>query len=373
MLRIDKEAWETFSLGELVQHSRRTVDPASGEVSRYVAGEHMETDQLEISKWGEIGDGYLGPAFIRRFSVGEVLYGSRRTYLRKLAVADFDGVCSNTTLVLNTKSQEVLLQDFLPFIMSTESFHAFSIRESKGSVNPYVNWTDLAKFEVLLPPVSMQKEIANLLWRFEDLKRKSYIKLYWTKALQTEIAKHVFRGLAGQESSGKTLVSDLGKVAIVRKGETITNKTVKPGSIPVVAGGMKAAYFHDASNRKGQSLTISASGANAGFVNSWDIPIWASDCTTIQVAEKTDLIFEFIHMYLLANQDYIYQRLRKGSAQPHVYSSDLEKLRIPVPAIEIQSSIVKRNLEISNALINIEEEIEVQNKLFRKILQEMIG
>ena len=84
MQKINKDSWQSFSLGDLVEHSKRTVDPSSGEVSRYVAGEHMETDQLEISKWGEIGDGYLGPAFIRRFSVGEVLYGSRRTYLQIL-------------------------------------------------------------------------------------------------------------------------------------------------------------------------------------------------------------------------------------------------------------------------------------------------
>ena len=373
MQKINKDSWQSFSLGDLVEHSKRTVDPSSGEVSRYVAGEHMETDQLEISKWGEIGDGYLGPAFIRRFSVGEVLYGSRRTYLRKLAVADFDGVCANTTLVLNTKSQEILLQEFLPFVMSTESFHAFSIRESKGSVNPYVNWTDLAKYEVLLPPVSTQKEMSSLLWHFEDHKRKSYIRLYWTKALQSELAKSVFRDLAGEEASGRTLVSNLGKVAIVRKGETITSKTVNPGSIPVVAGGMKAAYYHDSSNRKGNCLTVSASGANAGFVNSWESPIWASDCTTIEVDAKSGLIFEFIHMYMLANQDYIYQRLRKGSAQPHVYSSDIEKLRIPIPPIDVQESIVKKNSAISTALINIEREIGIQNRLFRKILQEMIG
>ena len=372
-MKIDKESWNTYILGDLVENSRRTVDPSNGEVSKYVAGEHMETDQLEISKWGEIGDGYLGPAFIRRFSVGEVLYGSRRTYLRKLSVADFEGVCANTTLVLNTKSQEILLQEFLPFVMSTESFHAFSIRESKGSVNPYVNWSDLAKFEVSLPPLSTQKEMSKLLWQFEDHKRKSYSKAYWTKMLQSEIAKKVFRDLGVQVASGKLLVSDLGKVANVRKGETITSKTVKPGSVPVVAGGMKAAYFHDSSNRKKRCLTISASGANAGFVNSWDTPIWASDCTTIEVDEESDLIFDFIHMYLLANQEYIYQRLRKGSAQPHVYSSDIEKLQIPIPSIDMQESIVKRNSSLSNALINIEKEIDFQIRMFRKTLQEMMG
>jgi len=372
-MNIEKESWNTYKLGDLVQPSRSTIDPSSGEVSRYVAGEHMETDQLQISKWGEIGDGYLGPAFVRRFSVGEVLYGTRRTYLRKLAVADFDGVCANTTLVLNTKSEERLLQDFLPFVMSTESFHAFSIRESKGSVNPYVNWTDLAKFEFLLPPVNIQKEMSRLFWAFENYKRKSYIRLFWTKSSQAEIAKEVFRDLANQEASGSVTFSELGKVANVRKGETITSKTVKSGSIPVVAGGMKPAYFHNSSNRNNSCITISASGANAGFVNYWETPIWASDCTTIEVEEESDLILNFIHMFLLANQEFIFKRLRKGSAQPHVYSTDIEKLRIPIPTLDIQKSIINRNSLLSSAVINIQKEIEAQNRIFRKILQEMIG
>ena len=68
-------------------------------VDRYIAGEHMDTDDLQIDRWGEVGDGYLGPAFHRKFEAGQILYGSRRTYLRKVAVAEFDGVTANTTYV----------------------------------------------------------------------------------------------------------------------------------------------------------------------------------------------------------------------------------------------------------------------------------
>jgi type I restriction enzyme S subunit len=180
-MSLDKTNWELVKLGGVVSHSKEAVDPSSGEISRYVAGEHMETDSLKISNWGEVGDGYLGPAFIRRFHPGQILYGSRRTYLRKLAVADFDGVCSNTTLVLSTTDPGRLLQEFLPLAMTTEKFHSYSIRESKGSVNPYVNWSDLAKYEFALPPLDQQKEIANVFWlmeknlrALEDLARKQH-------------------------------------------------------------------------------------------------------------------------------------------------------------------------------------------------------
>src|SRR4051812_17942110 len=105
--------------GDVVGQSRETVDPESGEVERYVAGEHMDTDNLRIRRWGIVGDGYLGPAFHRRFRPGQVLYGSRRTYLRKVAVADFDGVCANTTFVC-APADSALLPAYLPFVMQME-------------------------------------------------------------------------------------------------------------------------------------------------------------------------------------------------------------------------------------------------------------
>ena len=96
-----------------------------------------------------------------RFRRGHVLYGSRRTYLRKVAVADFEGVTANTTFVIETRDPNVLLSELLPFIMATESFHEHSIKKSKGSVNPYVNFSDIAAYEFALPPLDEQRRIAE--------------------------------------------------------------------------------------------------------------------------------------------------------------------------------------------------------------------
>jgi type I restriction enzyme S subunit len=120
----------------------------------------MDTNELRICRWGLIGEGYLGPAFHMRFKPGHVLYGSRRTYLRKVAVADFEGITANTTFVLEPKDPTALLPALLPFIMLTESFHEHSIKQSKGSVNPYVNFSDLAWYEFALPPPEEQGRIA---------------------------------------------------------------------------------------------------------------------------------------------------------------------------------------------------------------------
>lgn len=166
-LNLNTTARERRSLGDIARASKEKVDPTVGSVDRFVAGEHMDTDDLKVHRWGDVAEVDLGPAFHRRFHPGQVLYGSRRTYLRKVAVADFDGVCANTTFVVETKDENVLLPEFLPFIMISEPFHAFAISESKGSVNPYVNWSDIERFEFDLPPLDEQKRIADLLWAIE--------------------------------------------------------------------------------------------------------------------------------------------------------------------------------------------------------------
>ena len=158
-----KPGWTRVAFGEVVRQVRDHVDPATADLRRYVAGEHMDTDDLRIRRWGTVGDGYLGPAFHMRFRPGHVLYGSRRTYLRKVAVADFEGVTANTTFVIETRDPNLLLPELLPFVMQTKSFHEHSIKKSKGSVNPYVNFSDIAAYEFVLPPLDEQRRMATLL------------------------------------------------------------------------------------------------------------------------------------------------------------------------------------------------------------------
>lgn len=160
---ISKAGWTRVAFGDLVRKVNDRVDPWNSGLERYVAGEHMETDDLRIRRWGLIGDDYLGPAFHMRFKPGHVLYGSRRTYLRKVALADFEGITANTTFVLETMDSSQLMPDLLPFLMQTEAFHSYSIKHSKGSVNPYINFSDLESFEFLLPPIQEQARLVEAL------------------------------------------------------------------------------------------------------------------------------------------------------------------------------------------------------------------
>ena len=125
--------------GDVVKEVKIDVKDPGLTYDYFVAGEHMATEDIHLRKKGSFRDtACVGPAFKRLFKPKQVLYGSRRTYLKKVAVADFEGITANTTFVLETKNQNVLLQEFLPFLMLSESFTMHSIQKSKGSTNPYV-------------------------------------------------------------------------------------------------------------------------------------------------------------------------------------------------------------------------------------------
>lgn len=162
--------------GDIVREVKIQVDRSNNPYLHYVAGDHMDSMDLTIRRKGSFATDDVGPAFIRIFKPGQVLYGSRRTYLKKIAVADFEGICSNTTFVLETKDSNVFLQELLPFIMLSESFTKWSISHSKGSTNPYVLFSDLANYEFTLPSLSEQKVLADNLWAAYRVK-ESYKKL----------------------------------------------------------------------------------------------------------------------------------------------------------------------------------------------------
>lgn len=128
----------------------------------------------------------------------------------------------------------------------------------------------------------------------------------------------------------------LGSIVTMEKGQAITRAETTEGNIKVVAGGVDFAYTTGKANRPAGIITVGASG-NAGFVNYWDEPIFASDCTTLVAGTRVETLFVFY--FLKKSQEYIYS-LAHGSVQPHVYSSDLEKIKIPLPPFSVQEQIV---------------------------------
>ena len=130
----------------------------------------------------------------------------------------------------------------------------------------------------------------------------------------------------------------LGELCEIKKGTSITRKDVVEGLIPVIAGGQSPSTFHNKANRTGETITVSASGAYAGFVAYFDEPIFASDCSTIKPKDGR-LISKFVFHILKFKQSEVYA-LQVGMGQPHVYAKDLSSFHIPLPPLEVQHELV---------------------------------
>lgn len=123
-----------------------------------------------------------------------------------------------------------------------------------------------------------------------------------------------------------------------KRGNSITRNDVSEGDIPVIAGGKHPAYYHSKFNRDGDTIAISSSGANAGFVSYWTRPVFLSDSFSISPKENICII-KYLFYYLVNCQNQIYAT-KKGSGVPHVHTSDLYNFKIPVPPLEVQKEIV---------------------------------
>ena len=175
------------------------VEPSDTDLERYVGLEHLDPESLKLRRWGSPSD-VIGQKL--KFWKGDIIYGKRRAYQRKLAVADFDGICSAHAMVLRAKP-EVCLPEFLPFFLQSDLFHNRALEISVGSLSPTINWTTLAKQEFPLPPVDEQRRIADLLWAADDaiqrqdelinaalVTKKSFIEKIFSNAEVREVGEY---------------------------------------------------------------------------------------------------------------------------------------------------------------------------------------
>lgn len=161
-----KPGWRKVKFGDVVQLSKaRCADPLAEGIERYVGLEHLEPGDLRIRRWGNVADGVT---FTSLFKPGQVLFGKRRAYQRKVAVADFSGVCSGDIYVLESKDADTLLPELLPFICQTDAFFDHAVGTSAGSLSPRTNWTSLADFEFELSPIDEQRSAITLLKAVTD-------------------------------------------------------------------------------------------------------------------------------------------------------------------------------------------------------------
>lgn len=346
-------------LKDVVCRIKDKVDKDNTELEYYIGGEHFDNGEITITNKGVIEGSTIGPAFHMKFMPGDVLLMSRNPHLRKAAVVDFEGICSDVSYVCRTKDESVLLQRFLPFVFQTDHFWKFAEENKKGSTNFFLNWSDFERYEFFLPDIDKQKELVELLWSLVDTKEAYKNLLQKTD----ELVKSQFIEMFANEEK----TEDLDSCAYIKKGKTITRAAVVEGDIPVVAAGIEPSCYHNQSNRAAGIITISASGANAGYVNYWDVPIFASDCNTVLTknAERLDNVFLFWRLRVMQEEIF---GMKHGSGQPHVYAKDLKKIKVPIPSIDRQRQFTYMVEQSDKSKFELRQAIESIDNLIKSIL-----
>lgn len=151
---------------EAIADSIEEHDKTKTDITRFVGLENIEPGVFQIKSWGNIKD---GTTFTKRFRVGDVLFGKRRAYLKKVAIATFDGICSSDILVMRAKPEKIL-PGLLPFYVASEPFIEYAVTTSAGSLSPRTKWKDLAKFEISLPDLKTQEKILSVLQGIETIR-----------------------------------------------------------------------------------------------------------------------------------------------------------------------------------------------------------
>jgi len=267
---------------------------------------------------------------------------------------------------------------FIPHDKSTDArfvkylFDALLQRQYKlftqGAAQDNLSQAKLLSLKLPVPPLREQIRIASILSTYEDLIENNRRRVRLLEQAARLLYKEWFVHLRfpGHEHSAVTNGVPkgwerkvLGEVLDVAKGRNITKDSVDEGNVPVVAGGLFPAYYHSTANATGPVVTVSASGANAGYVNLYYEDIWASDCSYIS-RTSTEYLYYF-YLLLVSKQKEIFG-FQKGAAQPHVYPKDLKRLPLLYPA----NTIVKLFEESVSYNFLLIERLLSQNKLLAK-------
>jgi type I restriction enzyme S subunit len=190
---------------------------------------------------------------------------------------------------------------------------------ASGSTFQELSGGVLRRMIFALPPLLEQQKIAEILGALDD---KIELNRKMNKTLE-QIAKTIYQKMFLNVNQGSLV--GLGEKITIRKGKNITKDTVQAGNVPVVAGGLNPSCYHDTANTTAPVVTVSASGANAGFIRLYQDDVWASDCSYIDKT-VTPYVY-FYYLFLLENTENV-SGLQRGSAQPHVYPKDLMELKM---------------------------------------------
>lgn len=375
------EEWPTVRFGDVVQKMNGKIDLEERAGKLCVRGEHIPricpTDVDHIVT----NNDYLGPAFHRTFESNDVLFATRFPNLNKVGKPRFSGICANTTLVLRS-NQNLMLQGFLPYLMKTTAFVEHCILFTRGSTNPYINWTQLADYEFRLPPIETQHRLIAVVEQWVDLFEKdSELKMnfsntvdkYHNQELEIFGKKHQFSSL--QDVTVKITVGVVIKPAAFYS-ET---GTLALRNLNVVPMGMKldkVKYFtkegvaaHTKSILKEGDVVVTRSGTT-GIATVIPKELAGSICIDMLII-RTDETLDPQYLAMVINSSYGKRQsgsATAGTAQQHYNVGNVKKMIIPIPPIDIQRNFVAN----SNVLLSNKEMVSKRIQSTESLLKPLV-
>lgn len=381
---VSKAGWTRVRFDQIATQINDRVDnPAEAGVERYVGLEHLDPDSLRIRRWGEPTD---VESTKLRFQPGDIIFGKRRVYQRKVAVADFEGICSAHAMVLRAKPGAVL-PDFLPFFMQSDLFMERALRISVGSLSPTINWKALAAEEFTLPPIQEQARLLEPLLGVRALEEGLGAALEigektYEAWIESELKDHDWSVRPAIELLTRATVGIVVKpadwyvssgqgVPALRSLNVLKNRLAWDDYVEISHEGHE---FHQKSALRAGDVVIVRSGrpGDAAVIPSLDHPLNAIDL--IISTTGPDLRPEFFCRFLnsVAGRKQFASGIA-GTAQLHFNVELFKKLRIPVPPLAEQDVFIARAHQFDDNLNDLRGRLATAQEVKRAILKECIA
>ena len=378
-----KPGWQRVKFGEVVRLNKETCkDPEAAGINRVIGLEHLEPGDLRVRSWADVAD---GTTFSNRVRPGQVLFGKRRAYQRKVAVADFDAICSGDIYVFESADPKRLLPELLPFICQTEAFFEYAVGTSAGSLSPRTNWKSLASYEFALPPLEEQQTMIHVLHAAYRVKETlAYVldsgmrllaSASWDLATGRGAPGHVDVMTAwqfGRPPLIKTIpaswqVTAITAVARLESGHTPSRKKLEywGGDIPWISlgdvsdlnlrGKVGSKEMISKQGEEKSSARLLPAGtvvlsrtASVGRVATMGCSM-ATSQDYVNFVCGPDLRPDFLYFYFRALKPY-WEFIAEGGGVRTIYYPFFKVLQVPVPPLPIQDEILKALSEIENSV-----------------------
>ena len=371
-----KPGWKAWRFDQMATNVNVRIDnPSESGMEHYIGLEHLDADSLKIRRWGTPND---VEATKLMFKKGDIIFGRRRAYQRKLGVAEFDGICSAHAMVLRPKS-DVVVPEFLPFFMQSDLFMNRAVEISVGSLSPTINWKTMAVQEFLLPPLSQQSKVTELFLAIDAAVEEYRLVIDSIEAAQKA-----------------TLIDDLGRNWKTKKiseiGNVITGKT-PPTSNPDCWGSeipfaTPADLAFDTGHLAHVERSISKIGASYSRLAPAGATLVVCIGSTIGKVAQTIGSTAFnqqINAIVChsVDPDYFYavcttigSELSKRSgttAVPIINKGEFEKIEIPIPPYESQIEIAGRFKQFAESRKASKGRLNELSILRAKAIQSFVG